>query len=122
MANHVGQKSRVAQHEGPQIGRAAGHGFEKFPMVLQHRLMAGRQVIPEPRRAFAVTGRRQMLLQSVGKNPSHGAILALALVKRKHQLGAEAGLIVFEHKRPAMQLHDTGHKAQAQAIAGFAAA
>ena len=63
-----------------------------------------------------------MLLQSIGKNPSHGAILALALVKRKHQLGAEARLIVFEQQGSAVQLHDAGHKAEAQAIAGFAAA
>ena len=113
---------RVAQHEGPQIGRAAGHGFKKFPVALQQRLMAGRQVIPEPRSAFHVTRCRQMLLQSFRKNPSHGAILALALVKRKHQLGAEARFVVFEQQGAAVQFHDAGHKAQAQAIAGFAAA
>ena len=96
MAYYVGQKSRVAQHEGPQIRRATSHGFEKLSMGLQTCLMAGRQVIPESRRRFAVTGRRQLLLQSFGKNPSHGAILALALVKRKHQLGAEARFIVFQ--------------------------
>ena len=113
---------RIAQHKRPQIRRTAGHGFKKFPVILQQRLMAGRQVIPEPRSAFHVTRCRQMLLQSFRKNPSHGAILALALVKRKHQLGAEAGLVVFEQQLPAVQFHDASHEAQAQAIAGFAAA
>ena len=104
------------------MGRTSSHGFKEFPVVLQKRLLAPRKVIPEPRSAFYVTWRRQMLLQSIRKNPSHGAILALALVKRKHQLGAEAGGVVFEQQGATVQFHHAGHEAQAKAIAGFVAA
>ena len=93
--------------------RTSGHGFKEYPVVLQKHLLARRKVIPEPRSAFQVTWRRQMLLQSIKKNPSHGAILALALVKRKHQLGAEAGFVVLKQEGPAVQFHHAGDKAEA---------
>ena len=68
---------------------------ERF-QPLQFPLMGRRDVTPESLSGFFIARRRQLLYQSVTENPSHGAILARQLVKRKHQLGAEAGGIVFE--------------------------
>ena len=122
MAQYLFNKKGVAQHECTQIGRAASNGFKEFAGALQPFLMARREVIPESPIGFCIASVRQVLFQSTTENPKHGIILDTQIVKRKHQLGAEAGGIVFEQQDPAVEFHDTCHKAKAQAIAWFGAA
>jgi hypothetical protein len=122
MARYLFNKEGVAQHERTQVGRAASNGFKEFAVALQLFLMAGREVIPESPSGFCIVSVRQPLFQSTTENPKHGIILDRQIVKRKHQLGAEAGGIIFEQQGPAVEFHDACHKAEAQAIAWFGAA